>query len=122
MPEKPLILVTNDDGIHAPGLQVLFSKVQKLGNPVIIAPDRDNSAASHSLTMNRPLRARELDKDIYSIDGTPTDCVMIGMGKILDKKPDLVISGINPGANLGDDVIYSGTVAAAMEERVPAIG
>ena len=109
------ILVTNDDGIYAPGLQILFSKVKKLGRPFIIAPDRDNSAASHSLTMNRPLRVRELNKDVYSIDGTPTDCVTIGIGKILTKKPDLLISGINPGANLGDDVSYSGTVSAAIE-------
>ena len=115
------ILVTNDDGIHAPGLQLLFSKVQELGMPVIIAPDRDNSAASHSLTMNRPLRVRELDKDIYSIDGTPTDCVTIGVGKILPMKPDLLISGINPGANLGDDVSYSGTVSAAIEATMLGI-
>ena len=115
------ILVTNDDGIHAPGLQLLFSKVQKLGSPVIIAPDRDNSAASHSLTMNRPLRVRELDEDIYSIDGTPTDCVTIGVGKILPMKPDLLISGINPGANLGDDVSYSGTVSAAIEATMLGI-
>lgn len=115
------ILVTNDDGIHAPGLQLLFSKVQKLGSPVIIAPDRDNSAASHSLTMNRPLHLRELDEDIYSIDGTPTDCVTIGIGKILPKKPDLLISGINPGANLGDDVSYSGTVSAAIEATMLGI-
>jgi 5'-nucleotidase len=115
------ILVTNDDGIHAPGLQILFNKVQKLGRPVIIAPDRDNSAASHSLTMNRPLRVRELDKDIYSIDGTPTDCVTIGIGKILPEKPDLLISGINPGANLGDDVSYSGTVSAAIEATMLGI-
>ena len=115
------ILLTNDDGVHAPGLQILFSKVQKLGSPVIIAPDRDNSAASHSLTMNRPLRVRELEKDIYSIDGTPTDCVTIGVGKILAKKPDLLISGINPGANLGDDVSYSGTVSAAIEATMLGI-
>ena len=115
------ILVTNDDGIHAPGLQILFNKVQKLGGPVIIAPERDNSAASHSLTMNRPLRVRELDKDVYSIDGTPTDCVTIGIGKILPEKPDLLISGINPGANLGDDVSYSGTVSAAIEATMLGI-
>jgi 5'-nucleotidase len=115
------ILVTNDDGIHAPGLQVLFNKAKKLGRPVIIAPDRDNSAASHSLTMNRPLRVRELDKDIYSIDGTPMDCVTIGIGKILADKPDLLISGINPGANLGDDVSYSGTVSAAIEATMLGI-
>jgi 5'-nucleotidase len=115
------ILVTNDDGVRAPGLQILFNKVRELGSPVIIAPDLDNSAASHSLTMNRPLRVRELDKDIYSIDGTPTDCVTIGIGKILAWKPDLLISGINPGANLGDDVSYSGTVSAAIEATMLGI-
>ena len=115
------ILVTNDDGVHAHGLQILFSKVKNLGRPVIIAPDRDYSAASHSLTMNRPLRVRELDKDIYSIDGTPTDCVTIGVGKILPMKPDLLISGINPDANLGDDVSYSGTVSAAIEATMLGI-
>lgn len=115
------ILVTNDDGVHAPGLQILFSKVQKLGRPVIIAPDRDNSAASHSLTMNRPLRVKKLEEDVYSIDGTPTDCVTIGVGKILTEKPDLLISGINPGANLGDDVSYSGTVSAAIEATMLGI-
>jgi 5'-nucleotidase len=116
-----LILVTNDDGVRAPGLQILFNETKKIGRPVIIAPDRDNSAASHSLTMNRPLRVRELEKDIFSIDGTPTDCVTIGIGKILHQKPDLVISGINPGANLGDDVSYSGTVSAAIEATMLGI-
>ena len=109
------ILVTNDDGIHAPGLQVAFEASQKLGNVVIIAPEHDNSAASHSLTMNRPLRVRQIERNIFTINGTPTDCVTIGIGKILQKKPDLVISGINPGPNLGDDVSYSGTVSAAIE-------
>ena len=116
-----LILVTNDDGVHAQGLQVLFNEVQKLGRPVIIAPDRDNSAASHSLTMDRPLRVKERQEDVFSIDGTPTDCVTIGIGKILQNKPDLVISGINPGANLGDDVSYSGTVSAAIEATMLGI-
>jgi 5'-nucleotidase len=116
-----LILVTNDDGVHAPGLQILFNETKKIGRPIIIAPDRDNSAASHSLTMNRPLRVRELEDDVYSIDGTPTDCVTIGIGKILKHKPDLVISGINPGANLGDDVSYSGTVSAAIEATMLGI-
>jgi len=116
-----LILVTNDDGVHAQGLQILFNEVQKLGRPVIIAPDRDNSAASHSLTMDRPLRVKELQEDVFSIDGTPTDCVTIGIGKIMAQKPDLVISGINPGANLGDDVSYSGTVSAAIEATMLGI-
>jgi 5'-nucleotidase len=118
------ILLTNDDGIHAPGLQMLFKESRKLGNTIIIAPEHDNSAASHSLTMNRPLRVREIAENIYAINGTPTDCVTIGIGKILAQKPDLVISGINPGPNLGDDVSYSGTVSAAIESTmlgIPAI-
>lgn len=115
------ILVTNDDGIHAPGLQVLAEASRKLGDTVIIAPEHDNSAASHSLTMNRPLRVRELGNNVYTINGTPTDCVTIGIGKIITHKPDLVISGINPGANLGDDVSYSGTVSAAIEATMLGI-
>jgi 5'-nucleotidase len=112
---QPLILITNDDGIHAPGLAALASSLQQIGKIVIVAPDRDNSAASHSLTMNRPLRVQEITTDNYAIDGTPTDCVTIGIGKILTEKPLLVVSGINPGPNLGDDVSYSGTVSAAIE-------
>jgi len=115
------ILVTNDDGIHAPGLQAAFAQGQKLGEAVIIAPEHDNSAASHSLTMNRPLRVRQMAENVYAINGTPTDCVTIGVGKILPEKPDLVISGINPGANLGDDVSYSGTVSAAIEATMLGI-
>jgi len=115
------ILVTNDDGIHAPGLQILFKHSQKLGKTVIIAPEHDNSAASHSLTMNRPLRVRKSGENIYTINGTPTDCVTIGIGKILPLKPNLVISGINPGPNLGDDVSYSGTVSAAIESTMLGI-
>lgn len=111
----PLILVTNDDGIHAPGLAILAQALQALGRVVIIAPDQDNSAASHSLTMKRPLRVKGLGQDRYSVDGTPTDCVTLAMGKILPRKPQLVVSGINPGPNLGDDVSYSGTVSAAVE-------
>ncbi|KPJ98394.1 MAG: stationary phase survival protein SurE [Desulfobacterales bacterium SG8_35] len=115
------ILLTNDDGIHAPGLEILFKYCRKLGKTVIIAPEQDNSAASHSLTMDRPLRLREVDENVYTINGTPTDCVTIGIGKILPQKPDLVISGINPGPNLGDDISYSGTVSAAIESTMLGI-
>jgi 5'-nucleotidase len=111
----PLILVTNDDGVRAPGLAILARALQPLGETVIVAPDQDNSAASHSLTMRRPLRVKELDRNRYSVDGTPADCVTLAMGKILPQKPRLVVSGINPGPNLGDDVSYSGTVSAAVE-------
>jgi 5'-nucleotidase len=113
--DKPLILVTNDDGVYAPGLRMLHEAVSSLGSAVIVAPERDNSAVSHSLTMNRPLRVVELEENIYTIDGTPTDCVTIAINKILRQKPDLLVSGINPGANLGDDISYSGTVSAAIE-------
>ena len=118
---QPLILITNYDGIHAPGLAALAKSLKQIGKTVIVAPDRDNSAASHSLTMNRPLRVQEITTDSYAIDGTPTDCVTIGIGKILPEKPLLVVSGINPGPNLGDDISYSGTVSAAVEGTMLSI-
>ena len=111
----PLILITNDDGIHSPGLQVLACALRPLAHCVIVAPDRDNSAVSHSLTMNRPLKVTQVEENFYSMDGTPTDCVAIGLKKILEQRPDLLVSGINPGPNLGDDIAYSGTVSAAVE-------
>lgn len=119
--QKPLILLTNDDGVHAAGLLALFEGLKEVGRPVIIAPDRDNSAASHSLTMNRPLSVKTVEKDIYAIDGTPADCVTIGLGKILSTKPDILVSGINPGANLGHDISYSGTVSAAREGTIRGV-
>ncbi|MFC1513188.1 5'/3'-nucleotidase SurE [Thermodesulfobacteriota bacterium] len=121
MPSEPLILVTNDDGVNAPGLLALREAMQSLGRVVVVAPLRDNSAVSHSLTMDRPLRVRTIGEDIYAIDGTPTDCVTIAVEKILDEKPALVASGINPGANLGDDLSYSGTVSAAIEATMLGI-
>ena len=111
----PLILLTNDDGIHSRGLEVLFEKLSLLGTCILVAPDRDNSAVSHSLTMNRPLRVTKLKKNCYTVNGTPTDCVAIGLNKIVAEKPSLLVSGINPGPNLGDDISYSGTVSAAIE-------
>ncbi|MDH4322257.1 MAG: 5'/3'-nucleotidase SurE, partial [Desulfobulbaceae bacterium] len=111
MSARPLILVTNDDGVNAPGLLALQNAMQTLGRVVVVAPLRDNSAVSHSLTMDRPLRVRTMAEDVYAIDGTPTDCVTIAIEKILTEKPALVASGINPGANLGDDISYSGTVS-----------
>ncbi len=110
-----LIFITNDDGIHSPGLQALISALRPLAHCVVVAPDRDNSAVSHSLTMNRPVKVTKLQDDFYSLDGTPTDCVAIGLKKILQHPPDLLVSGINPGPNLGDDIAYSGTVSAAVE-------
>jgi 5'-nucleotidase len=109
------ILVTNDDGVNAPGIKALHDAVRHLGRAVIVAPERDKSAVSHALTMNRPLHVRKLEEDVYTLDGTPTDCVTLGMNKILPRMPDLLVSGINPGPNLGDDISYSGTVSAAIE-------
>lgn len=111
----PLILVTNDDGVYAPGIQALAVGLRQLGRPVIVAPERDNSAVSHSLTMSRPLRVKQLEDDVHTLDGTPADCVILGLAKILTRKPDLVLSGINHGGNLCEDISYSGTVSAAIE-------
>lgn len=109
------ILVTNDDGVYATGIRALHDAVCHLGQAVIVAPERDKSAVSHALTMNRPLHVRKLEPDVYTLDGTPTDCVTLGMNKVLPEKPALLVSGINPGPNLGDDISYSGTVSAAIE-------
>jgi 5'-nucleotidase len=118
------ILVTNDDGIHAPALEALRHSLSELGTVTIVAPDRDQSATSHSLTLHRPLRIHRHDPTRFSVDGTPTDCVLIAYHGLLGEKPDLVVSGINQGPNMGEDVFYSGTVAAAIEgamQGVPAI-
>ena len=115
MNSKPFFLLTNDDGIHSPGLDALVNALSIQAECVVIAPDRDNSAVSHSLTMNRPLRVTKLSDGFYTLDGTPTDCVAIGLNKVVRRKPDLLVSGINPGPNLGDDISYSGTVSAAVE-------
>jgi 5'-nucleotidase len=109
------ILITNDDGIYSPGIEALKQALSGLGETIVIAPDRDNSAVSHSLTMNRPLKVIFLRENCYTIDGTPTDCVAVGLKKILTVRPDLLVSGINAGVNLGDDISYSGTVSAAIE-------
>lgn len=109
------ILITNDDGIHNPGIQALQKALSEIGTTVIVAPDRDNSAVSHSLTMNRPLKVHRLSENVYTVNGTPTDCVALALKKILPLQPDLLVSGINAGANLGDDISYSGTVSAAIE-------
>jgi len=111
------ILLSNDDGYLAPGLATLASAVAKVATIDVVAPDRDRSGASNSLTLTRPLRMRKGDNGFYYVDGTPTDCVHLAITGLLAHEPDIVISGINRGANLGDDVIYSGTVAAAMEGR-----
>ncbi len=119
-----LILITNDDGIHSPGLRVLAEALQPLGRTVVVAPDRERSAIGHALTLHAPLRAVERSADWWAVDGTPTDCVNLGIHGLLKTRPELVVAGINLGANLGDDLTYSGTVAAAMEATlmgVPAL-
>jgi 5'-nucleotidase len=110
-----MILVTNDDGIFAPALQRLKDALSALDRVVIVAPDRDQSATSHSLTLHRPFRIHHHEDHVYSIDGTPTDCVVAAFHGLLDEPPALVVSGINHGPNMGEDVFYSGTVAAAIE-------
>lgn len=116
-----LILVTNDDGIHSPGLRALADGLARLGRVVVVAPDRERSAVSHSLTLHAPLRAEEIQPDYFAVDGTPTDCVNLGIHGLLVERPDLVVSGINRGGNLGDDITYSGTVAAAMEATLMGV-
>lgn len=111
------VLLSNDDGIHAPGLKLLEKIVRRIAREVwVVAPETEQSAASHSLTMRRPLYLRKVGRRRYCVDGTPTDCVLIAIHQLLkDRPPDLVLSGINRGGNLGEDATYSGTVAAAME-------
>jgi 5'-nucleotidase len=115
------ILCTNDDGYLAEGISVLASAARALGEVTIVAPDREQSATSHSLTIHHPLRARRATDGALVVDGTPTDCVIVGVGELLDNRPDVVLSGINHGPNMGEDVLYSGTVAAAMEATVLGI-
>lgn len=111
----PTILVTNDDGITSPGIKILAKTLRSAGDVFVIAPESEQSAVAHALTLHRPLKSEKVGKNTYTVNGTPTDCVIVSVTKILSRKPDIVVSGINNGANLGDDVTYSGTVAAAME-------
>jgi 5'-nucleotidase len=119
-----VILVSNDDGIRAAGIRALEAALASLGDVWVVAPDREQSAASHSLSLHRPLRVEKLDDRHFAVDGTPTDAVNLAINGIMPKRPDLVVSGINHGANLGDDITYSGTVSAAIEGtllNVPSI-
>ena len=111
----PLILLTNDDGIHAPGLRVLAESLADLGEVQVFAPDRERSAVGDGISLHHPLRVKQIREGWRSVDGTPADCVLIAVRSLLGRRPDLVVSGINMGANLGDDVTYSGTVAGARE-------
>jgi 5'-nucleotidase len=115
MAKKPIkILVSNDDGVHSKGLHILAAALNALGEVYVVAPDRERNAAGHALTLHKPLRVERLEERVYSISGTPTDCINLGI-RIMKGKPHLVVAGINKGENLGDDVTYSGTVSAAME-------
>lgn len=119
-----LILVSNDDGIHAHGLRPLADALSVLGEVWIVAPEQEQSAQSHALTMHKPLRMRRREERVYAVSGTPADCVYMAVHNLLPERPALVVSGINRGANLGNDILYSGTVAAAMEAclvGIPAI-
>lgn len=113
-----MILVTNDDGVYSPGIQILAKRLRQLDSVVIVAPDRERSAVGHSMTLHRPLLIEEIKDSVYSVNGTPTDCVNIAVKGLLKETPRLVVSGINKGPNLGDDVTYSGTVAGAIEARL----
>lgn len=111
------ILISNDDGIHAEGIQVLAQALQQIASIDIVAPDRNRSGASNSLTLHAPLRLKKLTPNTISVEGTPTDCVHVAITGLLTHEPDMVVSGINESSNLGDDILYSGTVAAAIEGR-----
>src|SRR5437660_8617173 len=115
------ILISNDDGILARGLGVLAEVCSALAQVTVVAPDREQSGTSHSLTLHRPLRATRRPDGAFQLDGTPTDCVLLALGALMPEKPDFVISGINHGQNMGEDVFYSGTVAAAMEGLVAGV-
>ena len=115
------ILCTNDDGLYAKGLDLLAGLCAGLGEVFVVAPDREQSATSHSLTLHRPLRAIPRGERRWQVDGTPTDCVVLALGALIDPAPDVVVAGINHGPNMGEDVLYSGTVAAAMEAQTLGI-
>ncbi len=128
MAKRPLILLTNDDGIHAPGLRVLWEFARQLGDVEIVAPDEERSGVGHGVTVLREMACHRVERDGefwgYGLEGLPADCVKLGVTELFERRPDLVISGINPGANLGNNILYSGTAAAAREaamQGLPAI-
>ncbi|HOK10369.1 MAG TPA: 5'/3'-nucleotidase SurE [Candidatus Hydrogenedens sp.] len=112
---RPVILLTNDDGIHAKGLSLLADVMESTGDVYVFAPDREQSAVGHSVSLRKPLRVTKIKERWHMVDGTPTDCIMLAVRDLLGTRPSLIIAGINAGANLGDDVTYSGTVAGAFE-------
>ena len=111
----PHILVTNDDGVHSEGIKALADALRPLGDVTVVAPIQEASAIGHALTLRRPLRIDTIAPGVFAVDGTPTDCVNLAIVHVLKRKPDLIVSGINKGWNLGDDVTYSGTVSGALE-------
>lgn len=118
--DRPRILITNDDGIHSEGIEALEAAMSEIGEVYVVAPESEMSGAAHSLTLSRPLRIRQIDDRHWTVDGTPTDCVTFALNRIIsaDERPAICVSGINHGANLGDDATYSGTVAGAMESTI----
>ena len=116
-----MILLTNDDGIQAPGLKVMRGHLEELGSVMVVAPEDEMSGVSHSVTLEKPISVRWIDKNTAAVGGTPTDCVLLAVHKLMKKRPDIVVSGINLGPNLGNDVTYSGTVAAALEAAIHGI-
>lgn len=117
MDKRPVYLVSNDDGVYAPGLQVLVDCAQELGEVVVVAPDSNRSGYSNAITLDKPLRVARTDLGYHAVNGTPTDCVHLALNGLLEEDPYRVITGVNAGANLGDDALYSGTIAAAIEGR-----
>ena len=116
-----VILLSNDDGVYAQGLTTLREVLEDVAEVYVVAPDREKSAVSHAVTLHRPLRVEKIKDRVYAVDGTPTDCVILAVNRLLEKRPHLLVSGINQGGNMGDDVTYSGTVSAAMEGTILGI-
>jgi 5'-nucleotidase len=114
-PDRPVILVSNDDGIHSPGIAALATALEAIGEVWVVAPDRERSAVGHALTLHRPLTADQMGPRRYAVNGTPSDCVNLALLGLLPVRPRIVVAGVNAGSNLGDDVTYSGTVSAALE-------
>jgi len=118
---KPLFLLCNDDGVHAPGIKALATAIEKYGDVIVVAPHVERSGSGQGLSLTMPLRMERLSSNTYAVEGSPTDCMIFALNRILDRKPDWVVSGINRGSNIGQDVFYSGTVAAAMEGCIHGI-
>ena len=119
--KKPVILVVNDDGIHGPGLRPLISALSEIADVTTLVPEKERSAQSHTLTLHKPLRVVRVQENIYKVNGSPADCARLGTIRLLRRRVDLIVSGINAGFNIGHDVVYSGTVAAAMEGAILGI-